>query len=307
MKKNKIIIALLLVIGLTGFSQEDEKKEEKEEKEEIEEQEEKVSNIQEFTPSKLLNQGQWDIKLFNGLYTQRKQTGENNSNSSIVPRENFNTTTLEVFTGISKNNRVNIGAVIEYRSNTRGGRSALAVFEFADNNLSRNGFSNISPSIRIQPFKSISNFSYQGTLHIPLIGKGDDSTSAVFLDQSTWVFQNRYFYDYTLPSGDWQLFTELNTEYSFGDEDSFSHQTLLFVPSIFMSYFPSSTTTILGFVQHSQRVGGNFQQNGSSLGFGGKIQLNDTLNLEALYSKIVRGHNFQGLGNSFSVGLRALL
>ena len=42
------------------------------------------------------------------------------------------------------------------------------------------------------------------------------------------------------------------------------------------------------------------------LGFGGKIQLNDTLNLEALYSNIVRGHNFQGLGNSFSVGLRAL-
>lgn len=294
MKHNKIILAVLLTIGLVGFSQEEEK-------------EEKTSNIQEYTPSKLLSKGQWDIKLFNGLYTQTKETGQDNSNSSSKPRSNFNTTTLEVFTGITENSRVNIGAIIEYRSNTIGGRSALAVFELSDDNLSRNGFSNISPSVRIQPFKSVSNFSYQGTIHIPLIGKGDDSTAEVFLDQSTWVLQNRFLFDYTLPSNKWQLFTELNTEYSFGDEDSFSDKTFVLAPSVFMSYFPSSTTTVLGFVQHSQRIGGNFQQNNSSVGFGGKIQLNDTLNLEALYSKIVRGHNFQGLGNTFSVGLRALL
>ena len=72
-----------------------------------------------------------------------------------------------------------------------------------------------------------------------------------------------------------------------------------------MSYFPSDTSTILGFVQHSQRIG-DFEQNSTSLGFGGKLQITDVLNVEALYSSIVRGHNFQGLGNSFSVGLRAL-
>ncbi len=293
MRYNKIILGLMLSLGFVGFSQEEDQSE--------------TSNIQTYTPSKLLNKGQWDVKLFNGLYTQTKQTGADSSESSSIPRSNFNTTTLEVFTGISENSRVNIGAIIEYRSNTIGGRSALAVFELSDDNLSRNGFSNISPSIRIQPFKNIGNFSYQGTIHIPLIEKGDDSSGDIFLDQSTWVFQNRVFYDYTLPSGKWQLFTELNTEYSFGDEDSFSDKTFVIAPSIFMSYFPSNTTTVLGFVQHSQRVGGNFQQNNSSIGFGGKIQLNDTLNLEALYSKIVRGHNFQGLGNTFSVGLRALL
>jgi len=293
--KKIIILLVFIAISFTGFSQEQE-----------EEKAPAKSNIQEFTPSKLLNKGQWDIKLFNGLYTQTKVTGENSSTASSVDRSTFNTTTLEVFTGVTENSRVNIGAILEYRSNTIGGRSALSVFEFADNDLSRNGLSNISPSIRIQPLKNVGNFSYQGTLHIPLIGKGDDSTSDVFLDQSTWVFQNRYFFDYTLPSGDWQLFTELNTEYSFGDEDSFSNKTLLIVPGVFMSYFPSSTTTVLGFAQHSQRVGGNFQQNGTSLGFGGKIQLTDAINLEALYSKIVRGYNFQGLGQSFSFGLRAL-
>jgi hypothetical protein len=30
------------------------------------------SNIQTYTPSKLLSKGQWDIKLFNNLYTETR-------------------------------------------------------------------------------------------------------------------------------------------------------------------------------------------------------------------------------------------
>ncbi|WP_232455969.1 hypothetical protein [Polaribacter sp. SA4-10] len=67
-----------------------------------------------------------------------------------------------------------------------------------------------------------------------------------------------------------------------------------------MSYFISDTVTILGFVQHYQRFG-DF----TSLGFGAKYQLNETLNLEVLYSKFVRGTD-NGLGQSFNIGLRAL-
>ena len=39
--------------------------------------------------------------------------------------------------------------------------------------------------------------------------------------------------------------------------------------------------------------------------FGGKYQLNQTFNLEVLYSKFVRGTD-NGLGQSFNIGLRAL-
>jgi hypothetical protein len=292
MKKiiSKIILATVLILSFTSYAQEDDSN--------------TKSNIQTYTPSKLLNKGQWDIKFFNNLYTQTKSTGADNSTSSKIDRQTFFTSTVEVFTGISENSRINVGAIIEYRSNTFGGQSTFSPFNFEDSSNSRNGFSSIAPSVKIQPFKNISNFSFQSALHIPVISKGDDSTN-VFLDQSAWSFQNRFFYDYTLPSGDWQLFTELNTEYGFGDEDSFANKTFLLAPGVFMSYFPSNTTTVLGFVQHSQRLG-DFEQNSTSLGFGGKIQLNETLNLEALYSNIVRGHNFQGLGNSFSVGIRAL-
>ena len=280
---------VLLFICFQGFSQEDE---------------DTKSNIQTFTPSKLLKKGQWDIKFFNGMYTQTRQTGENSSKAVDIPRQTFFTSTLEVFTGVSINSRVNLGLILEYRSNTFGGESTFSVFNFEDSNTSRNGLSTIAPAIKIQPFKNISNFSVQTALHIPTF-KGSDNTG-VFLDQSAWVLQNRYFYDYTFLSGKWQLFTELNTEYSFGDENSFANKSLLLAPGVFMSYFPTQESTILGFVQHSERVGGNFQQNSSSVGFGGKYQLTKVLNVETLYSKIVRGNNFQGLGSTFSIGLRAL-
>ncbi|WP_028889920.1 hypothetical protein [Tenacibaculum ovolyticum] len=290
------IIHIITTVALFSFSQGFAQEEKKEEK----------SNIQTYTPSKLLNKGQWDIKFFNGLYTQTKATGENNSKSSKIARQNFFTSTVEVFTGVSDNSRFNVGAIVEFRSNTFGGRQALSVFSLEDTNTDRKGISSIAPSVKIQPFESIGNFSFQTSLHIPLLKKGDENNNPDgFLDQTAWSLQNRFFYDYTFESGDWQLFTELNTEYGFGDDKSFANNTFLVAPGVFMSYFPSDKSTVLGFVQHSQRFG-DFEQNNTSLGFGGKYQLTSVLNLEVLYSNIVRGYNFQGLGSTYSIGLRAL-
>ena len=290
MKRISILIALML-FNITLFSQEEEK--------------EQKNNLQVFTPSKLLNKGQWDIKWFNGLYTQTKQTGASNSDSGDIARQNFFTSTLEVFTGISDNNRINVGGIIEFRSNTFGGRQALSVFSLEDTNSDRKGISSIAPSVKIQPFESIGNFSIQSAIHIPLLESGDEQNAEGFLDQTAWSFQNRFFYDYTFASGKWQLFTELNTEYGFGDDKSFANNTFLVVPGAFISYFPTQEATVLAFAQHSQRFG-DFEQDNTSLGFGGKYQLTDVLNIEVLYSNIIRGYNFQGLGETYSLGLRAL-
>ena len=37
-----------------------------------------------------------------------------------------------------------------------------------------------------------------------------------------------------------------------------------------------------------------------------QYQLTEVLNIEASFDKFVRGNNFQGLGQTFSIGLRAL-
>ena len=283
----KVVFILLLIISLQSFAQDDEDSDK--------------SNIQTYTPSKLLKKSQWDIKLFANLYTETN--GNYDGVKADKPRENYFTTTVDIFTGVSENNRINVGLLLEYRSNTIGGEDAFSVFKFANNRgVSRNGLSSFAPAIKWQPIERIGNFSIQSAVHIPIIK--NEFENNVFLDQTAYMFQNRFFYDYTLPSGNWQLFTELNTEYNFGDHTSFANNTFVFAPGVFMSYFPSKKSTILGFVQHSQRFG-DFTQDYTALGFGGKYQLTNLLNLEVLYSKFVRG-NDTGLGQSFNIGLRAL-
>lgn len=286
--KHKIqyLLFAILLIGFQAFAQEEDNNDSK-------------SNIQTYTPSKLLNKGQWDIKFFNNLYTENKFADANGKKQS-KNRANFFTSTIEAFTGVSENNRFNVGAIVEIRSNTFNGRSATSVFSFDE----RSGITSFAPAIKFQPIENVGNFSIQSALHIPLLKKGDEKSPEGFLDQTAWTFQNRLFYDYTFNSGDWQLFTELNLEYHFGDDQSFANNTFGVSPGVFMSYFPSDKSTVLGFVQHLQRFG-DFTQDYTALGFGGKYQLSKVLNLEVLYSNFVRGNN-NGLGQSFNIGLRAL-
>ncbi|MGB6268375.1 MAG: transporter [Olleya sp.] len=282
------IVLLALSITFASFSQED--------------QPETTSNIQTYTPSKLLSKGQWDIKFFNNLYTQNEST----FTSGTEARETYFTSTVDVFTGITDSNRFNVGLLLEFRSNVIADRDALDVFKFdGETNTARSGFTSFAPAIKFNPLKSVSNFTIQTAFHIPLVD--NESENGVFLDQKGFTFQNRFFYDYNFNSK-WQLFTELNTEYHFGKkEDSFANNSLSLTPGLFLSYFPSSKFTVLGLIQHSQRIdtGNDFEQDFTAVGAGAKYQISDVLNIETLYSKFVRGSN-TGLGQSFNIGLRAL-
>ncbi|WP_054852020.1 transporter [Olleya sp. ITB9] len=285
--KKLTLLLIAIATSITGFSQDDDTS---------------GSNIQTYTPSKLLSQDQWDIKFFNNLYTQTEST----FTSGKEARETYFTSTVDVFTGISANNRFNVGLLLEFRSNVIGDRDALDVFKFdGETNTARSGFTSFAPAVKFNPIKRVSNFTIQTAFHIPLVD--NESENGVFLDQKGFTFQNRFFYDYNFNSK-WQLFTELNTEYHFGKkEDSFANNSLSLTPGLFLSYFPSSKFTVLGLVQHSQRIdtGNDFEQDFTAVGGGAKYQISDVLNIETLYSKFVRGSN-TGLGQSFNIGLRAL-
>ena len=301
----KKIIGLLVLTFVTfsAFSQEENDNQDAPQK----------SNIQTYTPSKLLSKGQWDIKWFNNLYTQTKSTFTNGKE----PRQTFFTSSVDIFTGVSESSSFNVGLLLEFRSNVIGGRDALDVFSFdGENGTARSGFTSFAPAVKFNPFKNVSNFTVQTAVHIPLIDQETDG--GVFLDQKGFIFQNRFFYDYTFPGDKWQLFTELNAEYNFGKkavrdanfdtvEGSFANNSLNLTPGVFLSYFPSQKFTVLGLVQHSQRfdLGNDFSQDFTAVGGGAKYQLNKTLNIEALYTNFVRG-NDTGLGQTFNLGLRAL-
>lgn len=292
MKKISIVL-IALMVSFIGYSQEDE--------------DSQKSVIQEFTPSILLKKGQWDIKWFNNLYTETKDLFGPNGDEQDIPRNTFFTSTVDIFTGISDSRRVNIGLLLEFRSNVIGGRDALDVFSFdGEASSARSGFTSFAPAIKFNPIKSVGNFTIQSAFHIPLVDQ--ESEDGVFLDQSGFIFQNRFFYDYSFSGGDWQLFTELNTEYNLPKEDSFADNSLRLIPGLFLSYFPSSKFTVLGFVQHIQLISfedNGFEQDATILGGGAKYQLTDELNIEFLYSNFVRG-NDTGLGQTFNIGLRAL-
>ena len=263
------------------------------------------TNIQTYTPSKLLSQGQWDIKWFNNLYTETKGVDEH-GNSSSFPRQNFFTASLDVFTGASKNNRVNIGILLEYRSNTTRGLDAFAPLDFKKQTYKRSGLSSIAPAIKFVPFPKLNRFAIQTSLSFPLFQK--EVEEGVFLDQKGYTFQNRFFFDYLAPNGAIQIYSELNTELNFGDNaESFANDSLRISPGIFVSYFPRPNTTVLGLVQHAEliEIQDSLNQRFTSVGGGIKHQLTSLLNLELLYTKFISGKS-TGLGQTFNLGLRAV-
>jgi hypothetical protein len=268
-------------------------------------QQDSLSNIQNYTPSKLLEKGKVDIKWFNNLYTQTRENS--NGENKDVARSNFFTTSLEVFTGISENKKINLGLIVEYRSNSFAGENATSVFEFENKvGKSRIGLSHIAPSLKIAPFSSLPRFSVQSSLFIPVFK--DEVNSNGFLAQKSFIWQNRFFYDYTFPGSKFQLFTEFGTRLFLGNKDEgFANNSIELAPGVFLSYFPSSKFTILGFLQHAQLVdlGNDFAQNYTAIGTGSKYQLTPILNLELLYSKFVRAQD-GGIGQSFNLGLRAI-
>lgn len=264
------------------------------------------SNIQEYTPSKLIGQGQVDIKWFNNLYTETRSTFADGEQ----PRQSFFTSTFEFYTGVGSNKRVNLGFIARLRSNVISSqndeRSALDVFNFSGDDISRSGLTAFAPSIKFVPFASLSNFSIQSSVFIPLID--NEVENGVFLEQKGFVWQNRLFYDYTFPGNKWQLFTELTTELNVGDKaESFANNSLNINPGVFLSYFPSSKFTVLVLAQHTQRIdlGNDFPQDFTALGGGAKYQLTKALNVEVLYTNFVRGNN-TGFGQTFNLGLRGI-
>lgn len=307
--KNYITILFLCLVVSFGYAQDDDST--------------TLSNVQEFTPSKLLKKGQWDIKFFNSIYTQTERT-DAGSKSVTIDRQTFFTNTTEIFTGVSKNSRVNVGAVFQVRSNALGGQGTLDVFSFEDNgNDRRSGVTTVAPAIRIQPFRSLSTFSFTTSFIIPVFADNPDTVADnvfSFLDQRSFAWETKFFYDNTFGGNKWQIFTEVDFKYNFGEKSSeadpvrentserFANNSLFLPVSAFLSYFPSPKSTIFVNAQQAFLIdlGNDFSQNGTQLGFGGKYQLTKVLNIEASFGKFVRGDNFQGLGQTFSVGLRAL-
>ena len=276
-------------------------------------------NLQTYNAGSLLTKGQYDITLFNSLYTQSKSEWMGVEYSGF--RETFASSLIQFTYGITKSARFNLGVDIKLGSSGRASKdssfSAISrAFAFKNNDSTRVGVSTVGLRAKIQPFKAVSNFTMQSSLLISPTanaeGKGpeDDGTGALyFLEWDRIQWWNQFFYTKDLRNS--QLFLELDLWYRFGYKKE--NATALDVPvTVIYSYFPTSKSTVYGLFSHTTRnqFNPNSYDDGitsaaefTSAGIGAKYQLLPSLNLELLYTKFLRGTN-SGLGNTFSFGLR---
>lgn len=273
------------------------------------------SNIQKFTPSVLLGQGQVEAKLFNNLYTQ---TGFRDGNREFVDlgeRQTFYTGIIQFTTGVDKDARWNVGfeanlQSVRYDSET--GSSPLRIFgSNSDESLifNRTALTTLGPRIRFRPIKSIPNLSLTSTFLFPL---HNDLETPFFLahNRKTWFTQ--LFYDKFF--GDFQLFTEVDFLYRFKtDNPSFTQDAFFRVPiTAFLSYFPTSKSTVSVNLQYSpaftglpgNSTGTSFNLNRYFVqgGVGAKYQVTKELNLELLYTNFFLSKG-EGAGQTFNFGI----
>ena len=275
-----------------------------------------VSNVQSYTPSKLLKKGQIDIQIFNNLYTQTANWTSERKRVSRDRRDTYFRSFAQVLIGTSKSGRVNWGLDAVFSSvrvDFDPGSASVKVLSFEESNKTRTAFSAIGPKIKFSPLKNHPDFSVQSALWFPIANDSEsDVLNKPWLDWNRITSWTQFFYSQQLNSK-WQLFYEVDLLARFSlpasyYENDIKKDDLLSTPiSFFFNYFSNSKSTVYLMVQYAPTLGlsNNLSYNNDYFqgGIGGKYQLSKYLQVEALYTNFFLGKN-SGAGRTYNIGLR---
>ena len=256
-------------------------------------------NLQQYTPSVMLSQGQSQLKLFNAFYTQTKRTDENGDLISTFSggRESFLNHAFTYLYGISKSNRINVGIEVNLTSAWYDDYNATFI-------------SSIGPSIKFLPFGNINRLSVQSTFLFPVEGEKLESPRFVNHNRYTWFTQ--IFYDKSF-NDQFNIFLEADLLYRFKADES--QENFFRVPlSMILSYFPDAKWTVYGQVQYSPRyetlVSPETEKFGKTQWFtqltaGVKFQATSFLEFELSSGRLLWSKN-DGAGSTINFGIRYL-
>lgn len=291
----------------------------------VEDDDEKI-NILQFTPSRLLKKGQFEVQLFNNLYTQTSYRDGNRDEVELDTRDTYFSAIFYTLIGVSKNKRVNIGFDLNLKSvlidSTKG--SPLQVFKFQNSSFSRTAITSLGPKIKILPFKSVPDFSIQSAFWIPI---ADDLESIKevsdypWMDYHMYTWWNQFFYDKTFGSN-WQLFTEADLLFRLKTSNGNIPSHLDIPISAFLSWFPGKKSTFYYMIQYSPRfqleksyVEGesgmqevsvetfDYISDFAHTGLGFKFQVSKKINFETSATYFFTSLN-GGAGYTFNLGIR---
>lgn len=270
----------------------------------------KISNVQKYTPSVLLEKGKTELTSFYSIYTQTANRNFEGERVDLSERQTFLNVMYQLTHGISPSGKINIGldVWVTRALYDRDEGSPFKVLTFDDGDFSRTAVTGIGPRIRYVPFSSINGFSVQSTFLFPV---ADDLEQPSFTAHDRYTWFTQFFYDMRL-NDQWRLFLEADFLYRIdreGDRANFFRTPL----SAFLSYFlKDQKTTFFAFSQYSPRfenlsneVDEQFGLNSwfTQLGVGGRYQLTQKLGLELSYANFIASRQ-DGAGYALNLAFR---
>ncbi|MDG1477048.1 MAG: hypothetical protein P8Q14_07875 [Vicingaceae bacterium] len=263
-------------------------------------------NVQDYTPSLLINKGQTEFKIFNSLYTQSQFFNATSYKLDAGGRSNFFTSIIEYNYGVSS--KVTLGGEVWFRSVSNGSAtsSPTNVLTFTNSSQSRTGINLAGVKIKFNPIKKWKKLSVQsGFLFSVISDPQSKELDRPFLDNNRHLWITKLLYDKKI-SEKFQVFTQLSTWVSI-DKNLEDENTGIATPvDLFISYFPSKKFTI--YLQNqfwpslgSEGLSSYFLQEG----LGVKYQLAKGVELETSYTVFIIGKE-TGAGQTFNLGVRIL-
>jgi len=258
------------------------------------------TNYQSFTPSKLINKGSYELKMFNNLYSQ---TSFFNKSGKEIPqdRSSFFTGIIDFLYGTNDN--INIGFNLFLRASRfdEAETQFLDILKFENNEQARFTVSHFGPSIKIAPFKN-KKYSIKSILLIPLASDlSGRKEQQVYLDENAYQWWNQLFYDTKL-NEKWRLFTEVTAILKLDKDLNFNQSSALIPFKAFLSYFPNQTLSFYAFGDLTASVASPVPYY-LQTGVGTKIVMFNKFEVELLYSDFIAGR-LTGAGKTYNLGLR---
>ena len=262
-------------------------------------EEEDGFNYQNYSPSVLLQKGQYEIKMFNNLYTQ---TTFFDNTSNVLPqnRSSFFTSIVDASYGLKANLNVGFNLFLRASRFAPPEDSFLDILNFENSGSARFAVSHFGPSVKFSPFKN-KKYSIKSILLIPLEANLDGSEGGVYLDENAYQWWNQLFYD-TPISDKWRLFAEVSTIVKINRNFDFNRSSALLPLKAFFTYFPNDVFSFYGFADFTTSIAVPtpfYLQ----MGVGTKVIFFKKFEIELLYSDFVAGR-LNGGGETYNVGFR---
>lgn len=263
-------------------------------------------NLQLYTPSSMLNWGQFEAKFFQQLYTQ---THFFDADGKAVPqnaRSTYYSGIINFVLGYSSRLNFGVDAWVQSVLIDAETSSPFQLFSFRASPFSRTALTAIGPKIKFQPLPKVNGLTLQSSFLLPVAKDPQGrSNGKPYLATENMLWWTQIFYTKMLAEKV-QLFTELDAYWSINRGVDPSGSGSFSTPaSLFLSYFPTNRITVYGMNQFWPTLGeGVFSSWWYQVGLGAKYRIADGFDLEFMYGRFLAGRSAAGQATALNFGVR---